>query len=196
MANRKIFYGCSAVILALIGVAAWWYYSNTVITTHEQSLPEFTLTDDNNHPFTRDNFRNHWTFLFFGYTNCMTGCSTILSKLNTVYLQLETQHIKPLPQVVFISLDTAHDNANALKDYLKNFNSHFVGATSNLDEINKLTKPFNISYAFAKMDDGSLYISHSNTLLIINPQGKWVASLQPPYSSEMLLKNYLKLINP
>jgi protein SCO1/2 len=192
------------VLIAVLSLGYYYYQSlppkptalvSATITANQQMLPEFKLTDDNNHAFTRDDFRGHWSFLFFGYTNCPTSCSTILAKLNHVYTTLQQKNITPLPQVVFISLDPEHDTAEQIKNYLQNFNPHFIGATGNMDEINKLTHLLGIYYAFAKMDDGTPYISHSSTIVVINPRGEWIASLLPPHYSQTLLENYLRIIN-
>ena len=60
-----------------------------VLKSSPTSLQPFSLTDQNNKPFTLEQLRNKNTLLFFGYTSCPDICPTTLTTLNLVYKQLK-----------------------------------------------------------------------------------------------------------
>ncbi|MCP4363212.1 MAG: hypothetical protein GY796_34865, partial [Chloroflexi bacterium] len=65
--------------------------ANTQATLlHEPlSIPEFKLVDQYGNSFTRDNLKEQWSFLFFGYTGCPDVCPTTISVLMQVEKQLK-----------------------------------------------------------------------------------------------------------
>src|SRR5260221_7497920 len=75
------------------------------LLSQPRALQNFHLINDHNKPFTNDNFKNHWSFVFFGFTNCPQLCPTTLSTLNQIYKNLQQVHLQSMPQVVFISVD-------------------------------------------------------------------------------------------
>src|SRR5687768_10880123 len=72
--------------------------------------------------FNEQQLQNHWTLLFFGYTHCTDVCPRTLTQLNTIYNALISNY--PNLQVIFISIDPAHEHARLVKSYAKSFNKH------------------------------------------------------------------------
>ncbi|HVY53055.1 MAG TPA: SCO family protein [Gammaproteobacteria bacterium] len=124
--------------------------------------------------FTEKDLIDHWTFLLFGYTHCSDVCPENLNLLKHVYQQLSGQY-KNL-QILFISLDES-DSAEDVSHYASSFNNNFIGATGTQQEMQQLQQQFGI---FAQADKSN-NIQHSSSILLINPQAKWVALL--PYGT-------------
>src|SRR5690242_1255425 len=73
--------------------------------------------------FTQQNFLNHWTLVFFGFTHCSNVCPTTLDMMSKAYDKL---HVNiPNLQVVLISLDPERDNPEALASYTQTYNKDF-----------------------------------------------------------------------
>lgn len=158
------------------------------------ALERFNLVDDNGQPFTKNNLKGHWSLIFFGFTNCPMVCPTTLTELNKAYQSLKQANSKQMPTVIFISVDPERDTAKKIKTYLANFNPQFVGATGNKESIDKLTKNLGIMYAKAKKSNEENYdVSHSGTLLIINPEGDWAAILTSPHDGKTIARDFLKI---
>lgn len=172
--------------------------SATILPTPRQIEP-FQLTGADGKPFTNANFKGHWTMLFFGFTRCPDLCPTTLSLMNQAYQQMEKDHLQPMPQVVFISVDPDFDAAkDRIKNYLLSFNSHFIGATGPQAAIDQLTQ--NLSVVYMKvMDENNqaeenYRIDHSGTILVLDPQGHWYALFSTPHQPGNLAKDMEMMI--
>ncbi len=195
------------IILIVIGFWFYSYYKSKV--PHIKNFPStgiitgtylpqpkaihpFKFEDDTNQPFTNENLRGYWTFLFFGFTHCGDVCPTTLAELNKMYLQL--QKILPpesLPQIVMISIDPEHDTTVQLRQYMQAFNPKFIGVKSSAETLAPLTKELGIY--FSKNDQNN--IVHSAQLYLFNPDGNWVAFFPYPHQGKQTGNEYLKLIN-
>ncbi len=168
---------------------------NGTMLTPPLKLQPFDLMDIQGHAFTNSRLKGHWSLLFFGFTNCPSICPTTLAKLNKIVLILQANHTKPLPQVVFISVDPERDGPTKIHQYLTNFNKHFIGATGNKEELTKLTKQLGILYKAENPADSNNFISHSGTIILISPSGAWTALFNPPLNSEAIAKDFVRIQN-
>jgi protein SCO1/2 len=145
--------------------------SEATIFSKPRELKPFQLNTAHS-SFTSAQLQKHWTLLFFGFTHCSNICPTTLVNLKDIYQQLHPHW--PALQVVFVSIDPDEDSPERLKTYVKNFNPHFMGVTGSPEQLNELKKQFG---AFSEKTAKG--ITHSSSVLLINPQGQWVASF--PY---------------
>ena len=196
---------CLAVLALLFGL---WFYHNVehnedstadtrlvsaTVFQQPRALSSFNLTDDNGHPFTLDNFKGHWSLLFFGFTNCPDLCPTTLAVLNQAYQRLDSANVKTMPQVVFISVDPAQDNSEKIAQYLSSFNPNFLGATGTQPALDQLTRELSVLYmkvAQPSADGAEHYsIDHSGAILIINPQGQFYGVFTTPHDPAKIAKD-------
>lgn len=159
-------------------------------------LHVFSLQDQNKQKFTEKNLQGHWTYVFFGFTHCPMVCPTALATLKQFYQDLVHNHVQPLPQIVFISVDPERDTPAVIKKYLSGFNTAFVGATGSKKELDALTQQFNVVYAKIMPEgDASHYsIEHSGTILLVNPQGEMFAVFSAPQDADKMAEDYQKII--
>lgn len=163
-----------------------------------QSINLFQLTDNHGHVFTQDDLKNHWSLLFFGFTNCGMVCPTTLSALNQMYKTLQTEiPDNQLPQVVFISVDPDRDSIKRINDYVTAFNPHFIGARTDIQATIQLEKQFHIVAAKLQVDGegkNNYTINHSAEILVVNPKGQLQAYLSYPHTTAELVKDYKSLL--
>jgi protein SCO1/2 len=151
------------------------------------AMPAFRL-DTANGSFGYADLKKHWTFMFFGYTHCPDVCPLALGRLAVVMGDLEkAQRAKDL-QVVFVSVDPQRDTPEKLSTYAHYFNPRFIGATSDIAAIKKLTGQLGIYFKREPdpYDSENYLVQHSASILVVAPNGRLVARLEPP--------NYPKLI--
>jgi protein SCO1/2 len=151
-------------------------------------ITSFSLTDDKGQPFTLENLKGHWSLIFFGFTNCPDLCPTTLSTLNQAYEILAAKHQDPMPEIIFISVDPERDSIERIQTYLKGFNPHFLGATGNKAEIDKLTQEFSVIYAKVIQEDHYM-IDHSGTIIITNPEGQFYGVFTLPHEADAIAKD-------
>ena len=158
---------------------------------------DFALKDQSNHLYTKNDLRNKWTILFFGYTNCPDVCPTTIFKLGQI-----KQHInRELPninlQILFITLDPERDSTDRLSEYLGFFNSSMIGLTGDISKIVELTSNLSVFFQRINKEDGYDF-NHTASIFLMNPNAQLKASFNPASSIDMLnedIKTVIKKSN-
>lgn len=153
----------------------------------------FNLVDHNNQPFTAENLKGKWNFLFFGFTNCPDVCPATLKIMQGVWKKLPADKSKP--GMLFFSVDPDRDPPELLKSYVTYYHPEFVGITGKLDQIDILTNQLGILYGYDDKKDNSddYTVNHSAQILLTDPQGRMRAVFSPPYDAESI-SHALKVI--
>ena len=164
-------------------------------------IPE--LYRDDGEKFTLDDLTGHWSLLFFGYTHCPDICPVTLGILAQAR-KAATSINHMFPDVVFVSVDPERDKVEMLADYVQYFDKDFIGVTGDKENIKALTLQMSVVYMKVPLEnpagtgspDGSSYnVDHSSALLLVNPEGKLVAFLNPPHDANTILKDFRTVVN-
>jgi protein SCO1 len=145
------------------------------------TVPDFALADQNGAPFTLQQLKGHWSLLAIGYTSCPDVCPFTLANLNSVLETAASQGSQNVaPMVIFVAVDPARDKP-VLKQWIEQFNSHFVGVTGERPQIDKLVAAVGGIYRLGKSDAIGWYsVAHSAAVAVIDPEGRVRARLLPP----------------
>ena len=154
----------------------------------------FTMTDHHGQTFGPEQLKGHWSFLFFGFTNCPDVCPTTLKVMQNVWKNLPSkQQDQGHPKLYFVSVDPDRDNIVTLKPYIEYFHPEFNGVTGNLDELDKLTNQIGILYGYdEKEDDKDLdyIVNHSAQLILVDPKARMRAVISPPHDAKTIAANF------
>lgn len=150
------------------------------------------LVKDNGQIFSIDDLTGQWHLLFFGYTHCPDICPTTMGVIAQARKKAIANN-QTFPGVVFISVDPERDKVEMLSDYVQYFDKSFIGVTGDPALIKALTLQMSVVYmkmpADAGSDAGNYLVDHSSALLLLNPEGKLTAFLNPPHVPSTLLKD-------
>ncbi|HTV88208.1 MAG TPA: SCO family protein [Stellaceae bacterium] len=138
----------------------------------------FRLIDQNGKPFTDADLQGKWHLVFFGYTHCPDICPTTLNDLSLAYDKLDKQQQKDV-SVVFISVDPDRDTPTVLKSYIENFDAPIVGLTGTAAEVQQAAKDYHVYYAKHYLAGGGYDMDHSAVVYVMNPKGRFVATMTP-----------------
>src|SRR5882762_5692462 len=115
-----------ALLATIFGICAAFLWSQF---TAEKSpdlfvigpLPDFTLTNQDWHPFTKESFLGHVTVADIIFTRCGGPCPEMTRKMSTL------QQVLPDPSVHFLTLttDPGYDTSEVLKQWASRFNANF-----------------------------------------------------------------------
>jgi protein SCO1/2 len=158
-------------------------------------LREFILTDQNSNPFDLTRLKGNWSFLFFGFTHCPDICPSTLESLSQLRKQISegvngSQNI----QFVFISVDPKRDTAAILKQYTSYFDPSIIGVTGTELELRNLTQQLDARFEVASaLDSKSYQVYHTSGIFLINPQGRYLASLIPPFDISTISRRFIVL---
>lgn len=188
--RSPVLWVATAVVLGLMAVtvvlAVSWYrtgragagngyhYFGSRVSPPDE-LQDFTLTDQNGHPFHLSDLRGKLVLLEFGYTHCPNVCPMTLANLAALYRKLTPQEQQQV-QEVFISVDPERDTPEVLAKYIPFFDPHFLGLTGRKEAVDKVVKEFHAYYEILPLNPkspGSGYtISHSSYTYLLNKEGK------------------------
>src|SRR5690625_1601060 len=88
-----------------------------VLLEQPRRFTEFELVDHRGEVFTRDNFKDKWTFIFFGFTHCPDICPLALADLSRLVNELPAE-LAEQTQVLMVSLDPRRDKPEVLVGYV------------------------------------------------------------------------------
>jgi protein SCO1/2 len=154
-------------------------------------LPAFTLRDEQNEPFTRQQLLGKTSLLFFGFTHCPDICPATLQQLALARKQLQEQSEKasstdgaPLPQIVLISVDPERDTPEKLKSYVSYFGEGIVAATGSPDALTEITSALGVWFQREAVGEGDYTLSHSTAVLVIGEDATFRAVFSAPHKTE------------
>ena len=160
--------------------------ANEEFVRHQpKPLPDFSLIDATGAAYGFKQMRGQWTMLVIGFTSCPDVCPMTLLRLEAIRGQLGMKMMPDsIPEIVFIAVDPERDRP-ILKDYLAHFHPDYVGLTGEHSELKKLVESIDGMYRIDKRYPGepNYNVRHSAGVAVINPQGEWVATLNPPFHS-------------
>jgi protein SCO1 len=150
-------------------------------------------------PVTLDNmqgeskpFSDHlagWRLVNFGYMFCPDICPINLSFLNDVKTTWDADKNAASLNVLHITFDPERDKPKVLNQYLTYMNPEFYGLTSDVESIRAITQQLNVVFIYEEPDErGHYFITHSDSMALINPQGEYVGLFKGPYNKENMLE--------
>ena len=154
-------------------------------------LEGFSLTDQYGQPFTLDQLKDKWSFVFFGYTSCPDVCPTTLAEMANIADILADEKQDDNIQFIFVSVDPERDTVELLKDYMDYFNPAFIGLTGRQSEIDALTQQLYILTIRKPSESPDSYqINHASSIMLIDPKRRWFASFSPPVNDQRIVKQF------
>lgn len=159
-------------------------------------LPEFSFTDMNGKPFTNDALKNHWSFLFFGYSHCPDVCPTTLGTLSQIQQRIGSG---ANVQFLFITIDPEHDSPEQLKTFLQQQKfqpTNFIGLTGDKTKIKTLANIIGIHVQEGQNKDITTeHIEHGGAILLVNPEGKLTAIFTSTDKPNAIVKDFKDIVH-
>lgn len=190
--------GLSAVLIAVIMVAAGAWLSLQVTSSTQvatvsepftitllsptRALPMLTLIDHDAQTFTQTDFKDHWSLVFMGFTNCGHVCPTAMAEIRMIHDGVNI----PL-RVVFVSVDPDRDSPEIIGQFVKSFDESFIGITGAPAEIEKLAATFSAPY-FVDNSDGRYIVDHSAALFLVDPTASLAGIISQPLEIDTIIK--------
>lgn len=147
-------------------------------------LSDFTLRTQHGDKFDIGNLRGHWSWMFFGYTDCPDICPTTLHTLNRIADKMAGQQEA---QFIFVSIDPDHDSPERMQSYLRTVAPKLIGLSGSADQAAGLARELGIAHQNAANSGG---IEHTAAILLLDPQARRVAVFTPPHDAEALIRRY------
>jgi protein SCO1/2 len=134
--------------------------------------PDFTLTDQDGHPYTLSAHRGHPVALFFGYAHCPDVCPTTLAALAGAKRKLGAS--LSAFDVVLVTVDPKRDSPAVLKRYVHLFDPSFTGLTGTERQLDPVYAAYHIVHEIDPnpRSAANYAVAHSSIVQFISPQGR------------------------
>lgn len=143
------------------------------ILADPSAIPDFTLTDKQNHPLRFSELRGRDALVFFGFTHCSSICPAAMFKLKLVAESIAKSGQEP-PAVVLISVDGERDTPEVMKKYLAGYSESFIGLTGDPKAVRKIAAEFKAVFFKGLPYDnaGNYQVEHTSLVYLVDSQGR------------------------
>jgi protein SCO1/2 len=157
--------------------------------------PDFTVRGSNGKELKLSQFRGKLVLLEFGYTSCVDVCPVSLAMLAQARKQLGAQADEM--QVIYVTVDPERDTEERMRNYLRAFDSTFIGATGTPQQMARVRQEYGITATRKQIEGSKDYtVGHSSYLYFVDRKGSLRALLpfgrtadDVVHDAKLLLKN-------
>lgn len=171
------------VALAVAGTAALLLFRSHSV--HPDGMPAasassfggpFTLVGSDGKPFSSVSLQGTPYAIYFGFTRCGDVCPTTLSRM--VKLRQEVGGESKF-NLLFVTIDPAHDGPKEVGQYAGLFNSPIIGLTGSQTQIDQVKKQYGIFAEPSPHPMPGKEMEHTATVLLFGADGKFVTTISP-----------------
>lgn len=167
------------------------------ILPRPREITAIELTAHTGAPFTLADLTGHWTFAFFGFTNCPDICPTTMSVMGQARRTLGDGDAF---QGVLVSVDPERDDAETLAAYATAFAPDFIGVRGSREAVAAFSEQVNVAFAKVPMldengepDPNTYQVDHSANIVIINPRGHYHGFIKYPQQADTIVAAFRAL---
>lgn len=158
------------------------------IASHAAIGGPFTLVDQDGRIVSDSQFRGRWMLVYFGYTHCPDVCPTALSTIAAALADLDAA-TRARIAAMFITVDPQRDTPAVMKAYLGAFEeASILGLSGSPQQVQVAEAAYRLRARRHDRDDGEYTMSHASAIHIMDPDGQFVALIEPEKLAERLTK--------
>lgn len=139
------------------------------------TIPDFTLTDENNNSISLSDLSGKPTLITFGFTHCPDVCPITLGEMRTIHEELGA--IADDINYIFVSVDGERDTPEVLGTYFTTLrvNDFVRGMTGSEPELRAFTEPFGVEFIYNAPDRfGNYSVDHTAGIFLLDAEQNWV----------------------
>ncbi len=165
------------LVAAAIGLLLLFLLKPMIDNQKEMKKYDFSVTSVDGE-IKKEDFKGKVLAVYFGYMFCPDVCPTSLS---TLAYSLEGFSQKELEEFrgLFISVDPDRDTLKDLDEYAKYFHKRFIGATSDKENLDDITKRYESYYEKVYLEDSKMdySVAHTSFIYIFDRDGRFVKKI-------------------
>ncbi len=155
-------------------------------------IDDFELQNQFGEIFNNKNLEGKWTILFFGFINCPDICPTTLKLLKNIKADLTSKQSWGNKQVVFVTVDPVRDTQDKIAPYIGYFDKEFIGVRGDFSAISAFAKDISMPFVHEEKNEfGGYNVSHSASLVVMNPKGQLAAIFSAPHDHSKIAYDLL-----
>ncbi len=163
-----------------------------ILWPEPRPLGEFSFLTQHGETFGSAELHGKWSFVFFGYLGCPDVCP--LSLLAMRDFRRALSELDPEAhdhQFIFVTVDPAHDTPARLGPYVEFFDPDIIGLGGSVAALESVAATLAVRYQEVHDEQGARRgIDHTSSLLVIDPDGRAVASFAPPHEPQRMAERF------
>ena len=187
------------VALAIAGMAALLLVQRVTVHPPQATTANapssfggpFTLVGADGKPFSSARLLGKPYAIYFGFTRCGDVCPTVLSRMVKLRKDLGGE---AKFNIVFVTIDPAHDGPKEVGQYATLFNSPIIGLTGSPAQIDQVKKQYGIYAEPSPKPMPGKEMMHSALVLLFDAGGHFVTTISPDESDADALASLKKLV--
>ena len=185
------------VALAIAGAAALFLMRSAPVHAPGSAPAQssfggpFTLVAGDGKPFSSARLAGKPYAIYFGFTRCGDVCPTTLARM--VKLRQQAGGDDKF-NIVFVTIDPAHDGPKEVGQYAQLFNSPIIGLTGSQARIDKVKKQYGIFAQASPHPMPGKEMEHTATVLLFDRKGGFVGTITPNEADADALAILKKLV--
>ena len=153
-----------------------------------RKIASFNLNSETGE-FNNQSLTGGWTIIAFGFLQCPDICPTTLMQMAALADKM-TEEIKHHDiNFVFVSVDPERDSIIEISQFVRHFDSSFLGVTGNEEQLTQLTKSLGIQFKVSS-DKDNYTVAHSVKFSIIDPEAVFIGRFSPGFDVTSLIRNF------
>lgn len=153
----------------------------------------FRLTDTEGHPVTNETLKGKPYAIFFGFTRCPDVCPTTMARMAKLHQELGAKASGM--NIVFVSVDPAHDKREDIASFLSMFDAPVIGLTGDPAELERMEKAFKIYVEKVPLPNGDYTIDHTARILLFDRDGNFADTMDAKEPEDRALGKLRRLID-
>jgi len=187
------------VLLAIVGIAGLWIVADRNAPAPQAAAGPikesfggpFELIGGNGKIFSSQALTGKPYAIYFGFTRCGDVCPTTLSRL--VKLRREAANDQAM-NIVFVTIDPAHDGPKEVGQYANLFNAPIIGLTGSQAQIDQVKKQYGIFAEPSPHPMAGKEMEHTATVLLFDRSGQFAGTIAATETDADALAKLKKLI--
>ena len=165
------------------------------ILPRPREIAEIDLMAQDGSPFTVEDLKGKWSYIFFGFTNCPDICPTAMAVLGQAERQLQTADPEAAAgfQGILVTVDPERDDLETLGEYAQAFSPRFLGVGGERDAIAGFATQVNVAFARMPGEAGGYQVDHTANIVIVNPRGHYHGFAKMPHQADTIVASFRSL---
>lgn len=146
-----------------------------------RAIAPFSLQQSDGTALEPAELAGRWTVVFLGFTHCPDVCPTTLTELSRAQKAWEPLPEGRRPRVLFVSVDPGRDTPEKTGEYASYFHPATLAATAQEPALEQFATSLGLVYMQVPVEGGDYTMDHSSALVLLDPQGRQVGLIRPPF---------------
>ena len=154
----------------------------------------FEMINHNGVEVSNRSFADRYKLIYFGFTYCPSICPTELQKMVMAYRELP-EDIKPLVQMIFVSVDPERDTPEVMNEYVSLFDPTMIGLTGTQKQVNEVKEEYKVYSAKVSNEANTDYtVDHSSCIYFMSPDDQILDLFKMTSTPEEITEQISKMV--